>query len=82
MASAYFRCFLISRQIGVKNMTEEIKTYLKNCSYGDIFVLYQLSKNTHPTFFHEMLKQLEAEEMQMLQDEKRINLINLENETV
>ena len=63
LASAYLPCirqFLVSQQIGPKSLTDEMKSYLKNCSFGDVFVLYQLGKNTHPTFFYEMLKQLSA----------------------
>jgi len=55
--SNYLRQFLIGQVTGT-SLTRNMVTYLQNLSFGDVFVLYQLGKNTHPDFFYEMLKKL------------------------
>jgi len=61
--SKYFRQFLIGQvTTGTTSLTRNMVTYLQNLSFGDVFVLYQLGKNTHPDFFYEMLKKLSVNE--------------------
>merc|ERR1711884_764730 len=59
--SNYLRQFLIGQVTGT-SLTRNMVTYLQNLSFGDVFVLYQLGKNTHPDFFYEMLKKLSVNE--------------------
>ena len=40
---------------------DRIKTYVKACSIGDWFVLYQMSKNLNRKFFHDFLIVLSKE---------------------
>merc|ERR1711860_82758 len=47
--------YFILQGIGTRFLTSDMKAYLKNCSIGDIFVLYQMSKNTHTSFFYKLL---------------------------
>jgi len=61
--SKYFRQFLIGQvTTGATSLTRNMVTYLENLSFGDVFVLYQLGKNTHPDFLYEMLKELSVNE--------------------
>jgi len=61
--SKYFRQFLIGQvTTGTTSLTRNMVTYLQNLSFGDVFVLYQLGKNTHPDFLYEMLKELSVNE--------------------
>jgi len=61
--SKYFRQFLIGQvTTGATSLTRNMVTYLQNLSFGDVFVLYQLGKNTHPDFLYEMLKELSVNE--------------------
>merc|ERR1712018_323359 len=61
--SKYFRQFLIGQvTTGATSLTRNMVAYLQNLSFGDVFVLYQLGKNTHPDFFYEMLKKLSVNE--------------------
>jgi len=59
--STYLRQFLIGQVTG-PSLTINMVAYLQNLSFGDVFVLYQLGKNTHPDFFYEMLKKLSVNE--------------------
>jgi len=59
--SNYLRQFLIGQVTGT-SLTRNMVTYLQNLSFGDVFVLYQLGKNTHPDFLYEMLKELSVNE--------------------
>ena len=38
----------------------KIENYLNNCSLGDWFVLYQLSKNSNSYFFRYLLKLMDC----------------------
>merc|ERR1711988_1341749 len=61
--SKYFRQFLIGQvTTGATSLTRNMVTYLENLSFGDVLVLYQLGKNTHPDFLYEMLKELSVNE--------------------
>jgi len=40
------------------HLSSGMKKYLRDCNHGDIFVLYQISKNTHTSFFSRLLKHL------------------------
>merc|ERR1712029_313053 len=68
--SKYFRQFLIGQvTTGATSLTRNMVTYLQNLSFGDVFVLYQLGKNTHPDFLYEMLIKLSANEHETETDE-------------
>merc|ERR1719322_1174504 len=59
--SIYLRQFLIG-QVTETRLTRNMVAYLQNLSLGDVFVLYQLGKNTHPDVFYEILRQLSVDE--------------------
>ena len=50
--------FFIFQAIKYKIMSTDMKKYLATCSVGDVFVLYQISKNTNSNFFNELLEYL------------------------
>merc|ERR1712049_81564 len=54
-------CFFTFQGIGTRFLSSDMKAYLKNCSIGDIFVLYQMSKNTHTSFFYKLLDNLSGD---------------------
>merc|ERR1712062_894832 len=76
--SNYLRQFLIGQVTGT-SLTSNMVTYLQNLSFGDVFVLYQLGKNTHPDFFYEMLKKLSVNEQETETDETEPMLPREEN---
>ena len=57
----FVRQFFIFQGIGTRFLSSDMKAYLKNCSIGDIFVLYQMSKNTHTSFFYKLLDNLSGD---------------------
>jgi len=61
LALPFVRQFFIFQGIGTRFLTSDMKAYLKNCSIGDIFVLYQMSKNTHTSFFYQLLENLSGD---------------------
>merc|ERR1712226_953986 len=62
ICSKYLRQFLIGQLTGTRFLTRNMIDYLQNRSFGDVFILYQLGKNTHPNFFYEMLEELAVNE--------------------
>merc|ERR1712047_16609 len=62
ICSKYLRQFLIGQLTGARFLTRNMIDYLQNRSFGDVFILYQLGKNTHPNFFYEMLEELAVNE--------------------
>ena len=69
ICSKYLRQFLIGQLTGTRFLTRNMTAYLQNRSFGDVFILYQLGKNTHPNFFYEMLNELAVtEQTQPTQD--------------
>merc|ERR1711860_459815 len=62
ICSKYPRQFLIGQLTGTRFLTRNMTAYLQNRSFGDVFILYQLGKNTHPNFFYEMLEELAVNE--------------------
>merc|ERR1712062_854403 len=61
LALPFVRQFFIFQGIGTRFLTSDMKAYLKKCSIGDIFVLYQMSKNTHTSFFYQLLENLSGD---------------------
>ena len=64
ICSKYLRQFLIGQLTGTRFLTRNMTAYLQNRSFGDVFILYQLGKNTHPNFFYEMLNELAVTEQE------------------
>merc|ERR1712047_124681 len=62
ICSKYLQQFLIGQLTGTRFLTRNMIDYLQNRSFGDVFILYQLGKNTHPNFFYEMLEELAVNE--------------------
>jgi len=77
--SKYLRQFLIGQVTGTR-LTRNMVAYLQNLSFGDVFVMYQLGKNTHPDFFYEMLKKLSVNEKETETSETEPMLPKGENE--
>ena len=55
---------MIGQLTGTRFLTRNMTAYLQNLSFGDVFILYQLGKNTHPNFFYEMLNELAVTEQE------------------
>jgi len=58
LALPFVRQFLIFQAAGNKFLSSNMKAYLRKRSVGDVFVLYQMSKNTHSSFFYDLLEHL------------------------
>ena len=58
LALPFVRQFFIFQAAGNKFLSSNMKAYLKKRSVGDVFVLYQMSKNTHSSFFYDLLEHL------------------------
>ena len=55
----FIRVFLICQGIGTGSLLNaNMKEYLYQCSIGDWFVLYQISKNNHKEYFFRLLARL------------------------
>jgi len=75
MALPHVRRFFIFQAVGNKFLSSNINAYLTTkSSVGDVFVLYQMSKNTHSTFFYELLEYLSKSP----QDEESLPMLGLD----
>merc|ERR1712141_594566 len=72
ICSKYLRQFLIGQLTGTRFLTRNMIDYLQNRSFGDVFILYQLGKNTHPNFFYEMLEELAVNERKQEAEKERM----------
>ena len=52
------RHLFFMQAIGYKPLSTSMKAYLATCSFGDNFVLHQISKNTNSTVFYDLLEYL------------------------
>jgi len=84
LALPFIRQMLTFQQVGSSGfLTSNVKAYLKKCTIGDWFVLYQIGKNTHKDFYFELLKQLADEDLDeesttpMLEKEDKTNEVEL-----
>ena len=67
----FVRLFLSFEQVGSKGfLTSKTKDYLRHCTVGEWFVLYQIGKNTHKDFFFKFLKKLAGDAEEFDNDEK------------
>merc|ERR1712141_935621 len=72
ICSKYLQQFLIGQLTGTRFLTRNMIDYLQKRSFGDVFILYQLGKNTHPNFFYEMLEELAVNEHKQEAEKERM----------
>jgi len=85
LALPFVRQFLTFQQVGSATfLTSKVKEYLKTCTVGEWFVLYQIGKNTHKDFFFKFLKHLagDMEELELDLDEKSPLKHDADNDTL
>lgn len=62
-----FKCIIFTRYFKRNENSQKIKSYIHDCSRGDWFVLYQLSKNLNRAFFMDFLVTLSR----IIEEEKK-----------